>query len=324
MPPSIVVIGSFMQDLAWRVDRFPSPGETRVGAFESGPGGKGSNQAIAATRAGGSVLFMGAIGDDPFGRDVQAFYRKEKAAAAWAVKHGVRTGTAAVLIDHSGQNEIVISMGANAHLTFADLDQKSLAKARVVVGQFESNVQTTAKALAFARKSGVTTILNPAPMRRDYPTTLLKSVDILIPNETEFMALLAVQGLPVPEGHTSPAHLTPEALDRLCREFGVPTVIVTLGKAGLFISQPGGWTRLSGCTVKAVDTTGAGDAFVGAFAAGLVRFKGDVVKAAAFGNATAALSVTKPGTSQSMPRLSAILAFQKRQPIRPQSGARSS
>ena len=323
MPPSVVIIGSFMQDLAFRVDQFPRPGETRTGAFAPGPGGKGSNQAIAAGRAGADAVFMGAIGADSFGDGARAFYRKEGVRAHWAIKKSP-TGTAGITIDSSGQNQIVIGLGANAELGFSDLDTKTIATAKVVVAQFESNLATTAKALAFARRHGVTTILNPAPMRTDYPKGLLKSVDILIPNETEFMTLLAVQGLPAPQGHQTPAEMAPEELDRVCREFGVPTVVVTLGKSGLFISDPSGWTKLEGCRVKAVDTTGAGDAFVGSFAAALVRFQGDVVQAACFGNAAAALSVTKPGTAQSMPKLRAVTAFLQQQPIRRRSGARSS
>jgi ribokinase len=185
--------------------------------------------------------------------------------------------------------------------------------ARVVVSQLESNLVTAAHVLRTARRAGARTVLNPAPMRPDFDLRLLKHVDILIPNETEFTAL--VNRIPT-TGRTDfseaeLAELSAGALHRLCRQLGVPVVIVTLGARGCLVSQPESHAFLPAYAVKAVDTTGAGDAFVGGFAAGLVKFNGDVEAAARFGNAVAALSVTRFGTAPSMPTSREITRFLK-------------
>ena len=310
--PDIVVIGSFMQDLCWTTERFPSPGETVVGVSSAGAGGKGSNQAVAAARAGGSTLFIGAVGKDVFGAAAQAFYQAEGIPARFAEKSGVGTGTAAILVDASGQNQIVISLGANAELGVRDVDLGAIQDAEVVVAQLESNLETTRRILAFARENGATTVLNPAPMPAGLDLSILESVDVLIPNESEFIALLARFGINGPATSETLLALEDGALHALCRKLGVYTVIVTLGRFGLFVSEPDRCTRLKPHPVKAVATTGAGDAFVGAFAAGLVRFEGIALAAARFGNAAAALSVTRPGTAASMPKLRDILALIRR------------
>jgi ribokinase len=160
-----------------------------------------------------------------------------------------------------------------------------------------------------ARRAGVTTVLNPAPMRSDFDARVLAHTDILIPNETEFVALVRRPGFDEAALHA----LAPTALHALCRTLGVPTVIVTLGARGCFVSESDRHTMLTAHTgLKVVDTTGAGDAFVGGFAAGLVRFEGDILAAARYGNATAGLSVTKPGTAPSMPTQSAVEKFLRR------------
>jgi ribokinase len=311
MSPAVVVIGSYVQDLAWRCARFPQAGETVIGTFALGPGGKGSNQAVAAARAGAPTCFIGAVGRDPFADEARRFYRAEKIAARFAVKPRHATGTAAILVNARGENEIVVALGANAALGRADLDEKLIRRARVVVTQLESSLATTAHALRRARRAGATTVLNPAPMRADFDPALLRHVDVLIPNESEFLALVRRRRL----GALDPARLarmTSLDLHTLCRALQVPTVIVTLGARGCFVSEALGFTAIPGHRVKVVDTTGAGDAFVGGFAAGLVRFAGDPLAAARFANAVAALSVTRPGTAPSMPRATAIRRFLRR------------
>ncbi len=315
MKPQVVVVGSFVQDLTWKCVAFPQAGETVVGTFVTGPGGKGSNQAVACGRAGVPTLYVGAVGDDAFARDAATFYRAEGIAAKFARKPRHATGTAAILVNADGQNEIIVALGANAALAKADIPLPILKGARVVVCQFESNLSTTAYVLKQARLAGVTTILNPAPMRADFDPSLLKHVDILIPNETEFAAL--VNGLPacgVSRFSDTKLHqLSPDDLHALIRRVGVSTVIVTLGSKGCFVSQPDGFQHLPAHTgIAVVDTTGAGDAFVGGFAAGMVTFSGDVRAAAEFGNTVAALSVTKFGTAPSMPYQPEISRFLRR------------
>jgi ribokinase len=313
MQPQVVVIGSFVQDLTWRCAAFPKPGETIIGTFTTGPGGKGSNQAVAAGRAGASTLFIGAVGRDAFASEAKAFYSAEGIAANFVENPKHATGTAAILVNAAGQNEIIVALGANAHLAKTDIDPKLLAAAKIVVTQLESNLAATAFVLKSTRAAGVTTVLNPAPMRSDFDPAILKHVDVLIPNEAEFTALVNL--IPA-TGHknfteTALSLLSNDAIHTLCRTLGPAVVIVTLGKRGCLVSQASGPVFIPAHKVKAVDTTGAGDAFVGGFSAGFVKFNGNIVAAARFGVAVAALSVTKHGTAPSMPTRRELEKFLK-------------
>lgn len=317
MKPSVVVVGSFVQDLTWKCTAFPGPGETVVGTFVTGPGGKGSNQAVAAGRAGARTLFVGAVGRDAFAADAKKFYRAEGIAARFVEKPPHATGTAAILVNAAGQNEIIVALGANAALRPADVPAAALKSARVVITQHETDLRTVVAVLRAARRAGATTIHNPAPMRADFDPVLLKHVDILIPNETEFAALVKTLGIAggktvAPE---TLAALPPRELHALCRALNVPTIIVTLGAKGVFVSQASGPAFIAAHQVNVVDTTGAGDAFCGGFAAGLVKFSGDILAAARFGNTVAALSVTKFGTAPSMPTAREIAAFLKKSSV---------
>lgn len=308
--PQVVVVGSFVQDLTYHCTEFPRPGETVIGQFVTGPGGKGSNQAVAAARAGASVAYIGAVGCDAFGAGARAF--QETAGIAWcaAEKTAQPTGTAGILVNSHGQNEIIVSLDANNALSPADIDAHAavLRGAAVLVTQLEANLIAEAHAMRLARAAGVTVILNPAPMRADFDPALLADVNILIPNETEFCALVHL--LPQTRSEVAAGfddrqlELLPEAdLHALCRRFGLETVIVTLGKRGCFVSRTAGYALIPAMPgIKAVDTTGAGDAFVGAFAAALAEFGAEEIeRAARFANAGAALSVTKAGTAPAMP-----------------------
>ena len=314
MIASVVVVGSFIQDLAFFTREFPRPGETVVGDFRPGPGGKGFNQAVAATRAGASTLFIGAVGSDAFGSGAHKFAHAAGVHAHFVDKKKEATGAAVVTIDAHGQNQIIVSLGANLALHKRDVPIPPLRAASVVVCQGESDFRTVAHVLKTARAAGAVTVLNPAPMRADFDPALLRHTEVLIPNETEFTTL--VNQLP----RSGVRNLTPDALHRmpadrlhaLCRSFGVPVVIVTLGEQGCFVSEPDVYVRIHAHEVEAVDATGAGDAFVGGFAAGLVRFKRNVCEAAHFANAVAALAVTLPGTATAMPTAREITRFLKK------------
>jgi ribokinase len=321
MKPQVVVVGSFVQDLTWKCGEFPQAGQTVIGQFVTGPGGKGSNQAVAAGRAGAPTVFIGAVGDDVFAEAAKKFYQVEKIGSRFVAKPKHATGTAAILVNASAQNEIIVALGASAFLQPRDIDATLIRGAKIVVCQHEANLPINAHVFRLARKAGVTTVLNPAPMRPDFDPSVLKLVDVLIPNETEFVALAnLLEIVPVvddrPTGMLTEAilaELRPDDLHELCRALGVPTVIVTLGKRGCFVSQASGHAFIAAHTgLKVVDTTGAGDAFVGGFAAGLVQSGGDIVAAARHGNTVAALSVTKFGTAPSMPTKKEITAFLKR------------
>ncbi len=309
--PAVVVVGSFVQDLCFRCPEFPQPGQTLAGTSRTGPGGKGSNQAIAAGRAGAPTLYVGAIGDDAFGREAKAFYRAEGIAAQWAVKPKHPTGSAAILVNNAGQNEIIVALAANDRLAKTDLPLKAIAQARVVITQLEANLTASTHALKLGRAAGALTILNPAPFRAEFKPTMLQHVDILIPNESEFVALFnrLDQTSRRPLTVSALLKLSAPKLHTLCGALGVPIVIVTLGDRGVFISRSDGYLTVPAFKVKAIDTTGAGDAFVGGFAAGLLAHEGDLAAAAQHGCAVAALSVTQPGTAPSMPTEAAVARF---------------
>jgi ribokinase len=308
MKPSVVVVGSFVRDLSFRCGRFPRTGETVIGGFATGPGGKGSNQAVAAARAGARTRFIGAVGRDLFGAEAARFLRSEGIDARLAARPGAPTGAAAILVDGAGQNEIIVALGASATLAPGDVPAALIRGARVVVCQGEANPRINLHAFRLARRFGATTVLNPAPMGPGFGRAILALTDILIPNEPEFEALTR-----------RATGRGPGAVHRLSRSLGVATVIVTMGRSGCLVSTGAGWTAIAGHRVRAVDTTGAGDAFVGAFAAGLVRFGGDLPRAARFANAAAALSVTRHGTAPSMPLRREVDGL-----LRSRSGARSS
>jgi len=308
MKPSVVVVGSFVKDLSFRCGLFPRAGETVIGTFSTGPGGKGSNQAVAAARAGARTRFVGAVGRDAFGAEAARFLRSEGIDARLSPKRGEATGAAGILVDAASQNEIIVAIGASAVIAPRDVPASLIRGARVVICQGEANARINLHSFRIARRLGATTLLNPAPMGPMFGRAILALTDILVPNESEFAALT---------GRAPGRSLG--AIHKACRALGVPTIIVTMGPGGCLVSTPGGWTAIAGHRVRAVDTTGAGDAFVGGFATGLVRFGGDLPRAAQFGNATAALSVTRPGTAPSMPHRPEIERF-----LRSRSGARSS
>ncbi len=307
MSSPVLVVGSFNQDLTWNTARLPAPGETTVGTFTTGPGGKGSNQAVASARTGVGTAFVGAIGDDTFGRALPAFYEGENIRHHLAVKPGQPTGNAGIWVDGEGQNEIIVALGSNLALCPADLPAELLDAARVVVCQHEIDAAMTAWTLREAHRRGATAILNPAPMIPDFDFAVLENVGILAPNETEFAALLRQAG------HDPGSALDPPesaALQALCRKLNVPVVMVTLGARGCFVSQKDSHELIPAVAgVRAIDTTGAGDAFVGGLASGLVQFDGDLSKAARYANTVAALSVTRRGTAPSMPSRGEIEAL---------------
>lgn len=301
----VVIVGSFNQDLVFAVDSFPAQGQTVLGRQQSGPGGKGANQAVAARRAGARTRFLCALGLDAFASTARAFMKEEKVELLAAIKPTVPTGSAGIFVDRSGQNMIVVALGANEHLQPEDLPDSLFTPTSVTVFQLETPPAAVAHGLAIARSAGATTILNPAPWRYDLPEDLWRNVDIAVPNETEFIAMLRARGVAV----RSPATAAPADLHRHCRVLGVPTVIVTLGAAGCFVSTSDSHRRIPAhAGVRVVDTVGAGDAFVGALAAGLCRDSG-LPAAVDYAMATAALSVTKAGAAPAMPHEREIEAF---------------
>jgi ribokinase len=312
MAGRVAVVGSFNVDHVWVAASLPQPGETLAGTYRSGPGGKGFNQAVAAARAGAATDFVCALGDDAGGALARAL-ADDDGMALHALRSDAPTGTAGIFVGDGGGNSIVIGPGANAALTpvFVDAQRAVIAQAAVVVAQLESPLDAIAHALRLARESAATTVLNPAPANVAVPARLLALADVLTPNETEFAALLHAHAGERIDAKTIAA-LDDAALHALCRRL-LPhgTVVVTLGAAGCFVSHAAQTlrgdacecTRVPGETVRAIDTTGAGDAFNGALAASLAfepqrPFAGQL----RFANRFAALSTERAGAASAMPR----------------------
>lgn len=320
MMHAVVVVGSYVQDHAWLVDRFSVPGETRrAHGFNTGPGGKGFNQAIACHRQGVATLFVGAIGDDLLGENARRFAREEGMDCHWQVRGDVPTAASSIIVDASGQNQITVSLAANEYLDPAFLRQHraALADAPVLLLQLENNLDAIRTALELVDGGRTLRVLNPAPVHPDCDRGLLSACDLITPNETEFALLLERTGA----GRVDPlrvVELSDDALHAYCRALAVPTVVVTLGARGCFVShgqdaplaagEPGCY-RIAPLRVETVDSTGAGDAFSGALVAALVRLAGQPFRRMVeHANRSAALSTEIVGTAPAMPRFDEVLA----------------
>lgn len=308
--PHISVVGSYVQDLAFEAKTLPEKGETRIAHhFRTGPGGKGFNQAVAAHRQGIRTLFLGALGDDVFGKHAKDFAKKERMDAAFEIHADSYTSAASIGVDQNGHNQIIVALGANNHLTtsFIEKFREKIANTKILVCQLECNMNATRKALQIGKEEGLITILNPAPINEEFSADILKDVDILTPNESEFRFLIKRL---LNADHTEEElmnKLNNNDLHTMCNDLQVPTIIITMGEAGSFVScnrmgecAPAHY-RMGICSVKTVDTTGAGDAFSGGLAAGMMHYGNDICQAVRFATAVAALSVTKPGTAPAMP-----------------------
>jgi ribokinase len=290
----VVVVGSLNMDLVARAPRLPVPGETLLGrSFATVPGGKGANQAVAAARLGARTAMIGCVGDDAFGRELRAGLESDRVDASGVrVAPGLSSGVALIVVDDSGRNGIVVVPGGNAELAPADVDRHEalLAAARVVVLQLETPLATVEHAARKARALGRTVVLNPAPAQA-LPPGLVACADYLVPNEIE-AAMLA--GLPVDSVESAT-----EAGRRL-RSRGAASVLVTLGERGVVAVTAEGARHYPAEKVQAVDTTAAGDTFIGGFCAALVRGR-SLADAIGFAQAAAAISVTRPGAQTSIP-----------------------
>ncbi len=290
--PRIVVVGSTMIDLVAFADRLPGPGETLVGnRFLQGFGGKGANQAVVAARFGATVALVNAVGDDPNGRAILANLQAQGVATDDMAVVAGTSGVAPIWVDGAGMNRIIIIPGTNELVDPGRAaDAVRRMRPAVVVGQFEIPQAVTAAAFEAARAAGATTVLNPAPGAAIDPV-LLGLTDWLVPNETEFVD---IGGRPL----TGSLAALAAAIAELGDPLGVG-LAVTLGERGAALRpRGGGISWIAAPAVQAVDTTGAGDAFVGAFAVGLA-LGWPVRDAVVLGCAAGSDSVTRPGTQAS-------------------------
>lgn len=293
----VVVVGSINMDIVARVQRHPVPGETVPGSDLSYfPGGKGANQAVAAARAGAQVAMLGAVGGDAFGPDLLDFLRVNEIATDGVERRSVdATGTALIVVDAAGENSIVVVPGANGAVGPDVVQRLTPRKGDVLVAQFETPVEATAALFMSGRETGATCVLNPAPAAA-VARGLLGLVDVLVVNETE-LGVIAGRNL----GESPTVEEVRDAY-ALLRKLGFDGCLVaTLGAKGSLTLIGDRVIEIKGRVVEAVDTTGAGDCFVGYLASSLALGR-DMDNALLIANAAASLCVQRPGAGPSMPR----------------------
>jgi ribokinase len=293
----IIVFGSYVTDLTSHSPQLPVPGETLKGiSFKNGPGGKGSNQAVAANRAGADVLLITKLGEDVFGEMAKDFYVSENMMIDGIfTDKEYSTGCALIMVgDDTAQNLIVVIPGACEHFSKEDLkvSRKYIDEADILLTQLETNYEASSEMLRYAKSKGCLTVLNPAPSQT-LDDEILSNVDIITPNETEATILTKIIVDDKPENARA-------AAERFM-ERGVKKVIITLGANGVYGTD--GREELfwpAKAPAPVVDTTGAGDAFNGGFVAGL-SFGYDFFEAIRYGSVIGGLAVTRFGTAPAMP-----------------------
>lgn len=303
MSKKVVVYGSFVVDLTGRTPHMPVPGETVLGSsFKMGAGGKGSNQAVAAHRAGADVTLVTKVGKDVFASVAKDFYKNEGMDTSYVFEDEEKeTGCALIMVDETtAQNEIVVISGACSNITLENVEKtrELVESAGILLMQHEINMDAQYKVIEMAHAAGVSIVLNPAPAA-PIPDEILKKIDIVTPNETEAQILTGVK-IENEEDAKRAA--------KVFMEKGVKQVVITLGSMGAFAMNEEKSELIGRLSVDAVDTTGAGDAFNGGFVMALAEGK-DLFTALRYGNVTGALSVTKPGTAPAMPTRAEIDAL---------------
>ena len=290
--PHVVVVGSTMMDMITYTKKVPSAGETVIGdSFALGFGGKGANQAVMARRLGAQISMVNTLGDDVFGDTTLENFKNEGIDTTFIARSKGASGVAPIWVEPDGTNRIICVPGANHHMTAAQatVALEELQNFQIVIGQLEIKQEVTISAFRTARSKGSTTVLNPAPFQQLLPE-LIELSDWIIPNESEFAGM-------------HPMGLAPTT-DEIISEFANSLkcrLIVTLGEKGaVFTSKSGEVRRVEAPRVVAIDTTGAGDAFVGAFSVGIASGM-DEGCAIALGCACASDSVTRLGTQSSYP-----------------------
>ncbi len=290
----IAVVGSLNIDLVTHTERIPAPGETVLGGdLATVPGGKGANQAVAAARLGAEVAMVGALGADGFADQLRRSLSADKIDDRHVMTTDSATGVALIVVDADGQNSIVVASGANMQVTPVDVEAaaETIGRAGVLLLQLEIPLESVQRAAEIAREQGTTVILNPAPAQ-PLPAELLALVDILVPNESETATLT---NLPVDS--EDELAMAAQAL----RNGGIDTVILTLGERGVLLADSNGVQRFPAFPVnEVVDTTAAGDAFLGGLATALAEGK-SMAEAVPWGCASGALAVTKAGAQTSLP-----------------------
>jgi ribokinase len=300
----VVVVGSLNMDLVTRAQRMPRPGETLSGdSFVTVAGGKGANQAVAAARLGARVAMVGCVGEDAYGEQLHAALLAEQIdCRGLTVVSGVPTGIASIVVDAEGQNAIIIVAGGNGRLVPEVVERFDalLSAAQVIICQLEVPMPTVAYVLKRARELGKTVILNPAPATAALPGQWYPLIDYLIPNESEagVLSAIAVDSL-----------ASAQDAARALLASGAGKVIITLGEQGALFASQQGVEHFPAPRVTAIDSTAAGDTFVGGFAAALAQGRSEA-EAIRFAQKAAALSVTRAGAQPSIPDSAEVQRFE--------------
>jgi ribokinase len=305
-PPRICVVGSTNIDLTFRTPRLPRPGETLTGhGFHLGHGGKGANQAVMAARLGARVAIVSRVGRDVFGERALRNYREQEIDTTFVGQdERAASGLAAIVVDDAAANCILVVPGANHALTPEHVREAApaICRARLLLCQIEVPLETTLEAFRLAKAAGVRTLFNPAPAA-PLPDELLRLTDLCVPNETELELV------------TSQPVATLEQVEVAARTLvgrGPATVIATLGSRGVLLVNAQGAEHIPAVPVRAVDPTGAGDAFIGALAVSVAEGR-TLDEAARWANAVAALSVTRLGAQDALPSWAEVEAFVRSQ-----------
>lgn len=292
----VTVIGSINVDTNLRVKRMVRPGETlHASAHYTAAGGKGANQAVAAVRSGAGVSFIGAVGSDAPGKEMLHLLKKEGIdTSGIKVINNEATGQAFIMVDDNGQNSITIYGGANVKFNDEDIvNHKNLLMAcDFVIAQFETPVVPTIVGFELARKAGAKTILNPAPAMEKIPEKLLQLTDLIVPNETEAETITGVKVIDERSAKMAASKF---------HDLGVQAVIITLGSNGAFYDFQGRSEMIPAFKVKAVDTTGAGDTFIGAMTSVLKPDLSNLSESVIFANKASSLTVQNYGAQPSIP-----------------------
>jgi ribokinase len=314
--PSLLVIGSLNADLVVCAPRFPKPGETISGEdLQVFPGGKGANQAVAAARLGTQVSMLGRVGRDNFGDYLLDNLKSNNVDTSLVQRDNASTGAAIIVVDADGQNSILLSPGANGKVSTSDVEHASFSTFDLLLLQLEIPTPTVLRAAQLARQSGVRVLLNPAPAK-ELPDELIALADFLIPNETELSLLTGMQVNDAPSAEAAAKQL-------LAR--GAQNVIVTLGSKGALIVDKHTVAHVDAFKVDVVDTTAAGDSFIGGFAVKLIERSGSsltpanaqesasyaklIEDAVRYGCACGALACTKFGAQPSLPTKEEVERF---------------
>ena len=294
MKPSILIVGSSNTDMVIKAEHLPAPGETIIGgSFFMNAGGKGANQAVAAARLGGDVLFITKTGADIFGHQAIQLFEKEGINTSYIFSDPHHpSGVALITVDKKGENSIVVASGANATLSPQDLStvQEVIEQSSMVLMQLEIPLETVAYVANVAKEKNRTVVLNPAPACA-LPDSLLPDISIITPNETEAEILTGIKVNNIDSAEKAAAALAAKEIE---------TVIITLGSKGALVFHKGVFTHVPTLTVNAVDTTAAGDVFNGALVVALSEGK-SMLEAVSFACKAAAISVTRLGAQASAP-----------------------